>query len=89
MDYVHIMTTVASAVTVIYTIKTSLDKRFEGVDKRFEGVNKRFDKIEEILRNQDQRISKLEGEVEGMRGMLQTIVGFLLGHRTGTDGKNH
>jgi hypothetical protein len=78
MDYVQIITSIGTVVSTVYILKTSLDKKFDRIDKR-------FDKIEEILRNQDQRISKLEGEVEGMRGMLQTIVGFLLGHKTGTD----
>lgn len=81
MDYVTLITTVGTIVSTIYILKTSLDKKFDKIDQR-------FDKIEELLRMQDQRISKLEvEEVEGMRGMLQTIVGFLLGHRKGKEGK--
>jgi hypothetical protein len=80
MDYATIMATIAAAVTTIYTIKSGLDKRFDGIEKR-------FDKIEELIRKQGDKISHLEGEVAGIRSMLNTIVGFLLGHKTGTDDK--
>lgn len=78
MDYVSIMTTIASAVTIIYTIKSSADKKLDKIDKR-------FDKIEDILRNHDQRTSKMEGEVSSVRNMLHALVGSLVGHKTGTE----
>ena len=49
-----------------------------------------FDKIEAIgnrLNKLEEKTSGLESRMSHLEGMLQTIVSFLLGHKTGTDGK--
>jgi hypothetical protein len=39
--------------------------------------------IKEEVSGLKERIAKIEGKMEHQEGMLQTIVGFLLGHKTG------
>lgn len=46
-------------------------------------VEKRFEKNESKVEGLGNRINCLETEISGVKAMLQTIVGFLLGNKTG------
>ena len=49
---------------------------------------KLFDKIEALgnrMNRLEEKVESLEKRMTHLEGMMQTIVGFLLGHRTGTD----
>lgn len=96
MDYVQIVTTLGSAVTVIYAIKSSFDKKFDAIDKKFDGIHSEIKEVRSEIRevrkeinSVSDRISKVEGEMDTIRSMLHALIGGLLSQKTGTDGKDH
>jgi hypothetical protein len=55
-----------------------LKNKFEVLGSKVEGIGNRLNRLEE-------KISGMENRLNHLEGMLQTIVGFLLGNKTGTN----
>ena len=88
MEFATIMTTVAAAVTVIFTINSSLNKKFD--DLRLDNkclkneIRKLDEKISKTELNLIERMSNVEGEMDSIRNMMNTLLTAFLGNNTGT-----
>jgi len=47
------------------------------------GIKEKLESVQKDIKSMDTRLTKLETEMEHQKGMMQTIVGFLLGHKAG------
>lgn len=57
----------------------------KSVGESIKSLEESIKKISEKIDNVDRRLAKTEGELEYQRGILQTLMSFLLGNKTGTE----
>lgn len=87
MDYVQFITTVGTAVSTIYVIKSSFDKKIEEVKLEINQLREEVKSQRSEISHLSSKISNTEGEMAIIRSMLHALVGSLIGHKTGTEGK--
>jgi hypothetical protein len=65
MDIATIATTLGSAIGSFFLIKSAFDKRFDKIDIDFQEVRKDLKEIRTELGHTNERISRIEGYIEG------------------------
>lgn len=70
MDIATIITTVGSAIGTIWLLKSDMEKKFDKINERFDKVDDELKGIRQELSHTNERISRIEGYIEG-RDMSQ------------------
>lgn len=65
MDIATIATTIGTGIASFFLIKSAFDKRFDKIDGEFQEVRKDLKEIRTELGHTNERISRIEGYIEG------------------------
>lgn len=65
MDIATIATTIGTGIASFFLIKNAFDKRFDKIDIEFQDVRKDLKEIRTELGYTNERISRIEGYIEG------------------------
>lgn len=76
---------------LIFEIKNDLNNTKSEIKSMDKNLSERISEVENKLSKRisevEARMSKIEGQQEHLSGMMQTILAFLLGQKTGTHDK--